>query len=268
LSLAGNAAERWRAIGVEFGPSLGEWSALSQPTDQLIIPVISVGQSFSLHPALGVEPDLRPETSLQAVKPVGSYPYDHGVSSIKPDELPDRIRSASKPPLPEPVTDNDSRFAARARLSAAWECAAEDRNNPENCEVIAGDEVGFDDFRLAIYVQRRPVPGNRGDALKRFALPTDVQVIRIRGTSIWHGIDAGQLVWVPDGQGAEQEPIHYAKEGRISTNPQRQPKNRNGCKTRVPRQHPQAITNVLEEILNVVDPAHVAALLFDLLDAA
>jgi hypothetical protein len=69
-------------------------------------------------------------------------------------------------------------------------------------------------------------------------------------------------------QRPQQHRVHHAEDGGVRSNAESERENRHGGEARIALKLPQAVTEVLQEIFEVIDLAHVTALLFDLVFAA
>ena len=111
-----------------------------------------------------------------------------------------------------------------------------------------------------------------GDAVQSVVLIFPIDVVSASGGFGFERRDRfgnpNQPVAVRIGQRPQHHGVHNAENRSIGADAQRQREHRDRCKARISAQLPQAITDVLQEILDIVYSAHIPALLFDLLDSA
>src|SRR6266568_1267193 len=149
--------------------------------------------------------------------------------------------------------------------------APQQRLHPQQRKQIAIDAFGRDAFGLALPRKVKLPAAKGGDRFKHLVLTLELDHVRSANRN-WVGtgqrnilLQHDQAVWILVRQGAQDDRVHDAEDGRVRADPERKRERRDSGKAGTAAQLAKAVADILQNVFQVVYSAHVPALLFDLL---
>src|SRR5262245_50512724 len=202
------------------------------------------------------------------------YAYDRVRFCIECQGPAHDVRIGSESALPQTVFEHDH-LIAPLLIFARQKCAPERRLYAERVEKAGGDAVTAESFRLMRSRQIEGAPDNGDEPLEALILFTPVVeiaerdravvVAALRGTPF---IDHHQPLLMLKTERAQNQRISDTENRRVRRDPRRQRDDSDKSEARLLHQHSQAVTQVLQQVLQPTCPAGVAASLLHLFRTA
>ena len=184
----------------------------------------------------------------------------------------------SQLPLPERITQYCAGGTTAPFVIGSVEHSSQDGANTQRVEEIAAHPKAAYQVDLTPRSQIEVVRGPCEDGGKGLMIVPDLLPNRIgeRGVPVEKASHAAlpvgqlylrELLWTIHRKQAQTNRTHQLEDRRVGANTQRERQKRNRRKTGTAAQLAQAVADVLQGVLDIVQSAHVAAFLFDLFDA-
>ena len=207
------------------------------PTEAVVIQTAEVGAGQIVLHGHG-DANLRRAARLDAVESRGAYADDGQVAAVDHDLFAHDSRVRAEAGAPIAIAEDGERMAALNQVVGRGEDAAHGSADAQNGEVVAGDEVRADQFRVAL--ERRADGGrvSAEHAAEDLVLVADLLIHRV-GEAVGSVVAAvmfaasgehHKLLRMLDRKGLQDELVNQCEDRRIGADAEGQRKYRNGQK--------------------------------------
>ena len=228
----------------------------STPPRAAILQLVSATLEVVFH--RGRNPKLEPVADECSEEPFGHHADDGVLHAIQPLSPADDRRIGLVTILPRLIADHRDRMGVVPRVLARFECAAEDRADPQGVEIIGRNHAARGTLRAVANAERGAPDVFRDEGIDQRGVSPEILEVRPGNVGPAVAVDARQgdhpVLAGHKGERVQQDSLDPTAHGGDRSDAQGQAEDREKREPRVAPEHAKAVPYILPQGLNHGNP--------------